>query len=96
MLCSHTYTSIDQPSTEAFDVAAAEDMRSQGDSAEDGGILNDYTLASMVFGSECGDMRIRFFGDPSGAGCSDTTRSLAWGRTPQMKRGDCGERWCPS
>ena len=51
---------------EAFEVTAAEDMLSQGDSSKDGGIMNDYTLASMVFGPDCGDMRIRFFGDPSG------------------------------
>ena len=44
---------------EAFSVTAAEDMLSQGDSSKDGGILNDYTLASMVFGPGCGDMRIR-------------------------------------
>ena len=51
---------------EEFNVTAAEEMLSQGDSSKDGGIMNDYTLASMVFGPECGDMRIRFFGDASG------------------------------
>ena len=48
---------------EAFDVSAGEAALTQGDSFEEGGILNDYTLASMVFGPECGDMRIRFWDD---------------------------------
>jgi hypothetical protein len=52
---------------EAFDVSAAEDALSQGDSSKDGGILNDYTLASMIFGPGCGEMRIRFWTDAPGA-----------------------------
>lgn len=50
---------------QAFNVSAAEDMLSQGNDAVDGGIMNDYTLASMVFGPACGEMRIRFWDDPS-------------------------------
>lgn len=50
---------------EAFNVSAAEDMLSQGDDSMDGGIMNDYTLASMIFGPDCGDMRIRFWADLS-------------------------------
>ena len=51
---------------EAFNVTTAEAMLEQGDGSIDGGIMNDYTIASMVFGPECGDMRIRFFGDEPG------------------------------
>ena len=48
-------------------VSAGEAALAQGDSFKEGGVLNDYTLASMVFGPECGDMRIRFW-DDSAAG----------------------------
>jgi len=62
-----SYLREHRPAFETFDVRAAEDALSQGDDSKDGGILNDYTLASMVFGPECGNMRIRFFGDAPGA-----------------------------
>lgn len=52
---------------EAFNATAGEEALSQGDSSRDGGILNDYTLASMVFGPACGNMRIRYYGDAPGA-----------------------------
>ena len=54
-----------RPAFEAFNASVAEDMLTLGDDSADGGIMNDYTLASMVFGPDCGSMRIRFWDDPS-------------------------------
>lgn len=76
-----------RPAFESFDVSAGEAVLSQGRDDEDGGILNDYTLASMVFGPECGDMRIRFFGDAPGVFRHHTIPCRAGGRTtPQWWR----------
>ena len=65
MVAMLAYLREHRPAFEAFNVSAAEDMLSQGDDSVDGGIMNDYTLASMIFGPDCGDMRIRFWDDLS-------------------------------
>ena len=67
LIAMRSYLREHRQEFEAFNVSAGEAVLSQGDSSKDGGILNDYTLASMVFGPECGDMRIRFFDDVPGA-----------------------------
>jgi hypothetical protein len=52
---------------EAFNNSAGAAALSQGDDDNDGGVLNDYTLAST--------MRIHFFGDPLGECRQDHVRA---------------------